>query len=150
MFKWFTDTFRAFFESFRRKEAPVERAPEPKTPPPSPVYFENCEVVEKTPTNASIGEKRLVSVGYQGKALWTLFRCPCGCGDMISLPMQAPHNPRWRLTLSDAGRPTLSPSVWRNKGCMSHFWIKDGRVYWTRDTGTEPWVARPDVYSKRV
>ncbi|WP_433995110.1 DUF6527 family protein [Afipia massiliensis] len=79
-----------------------------------------------------------------------MFRCPCGCGDMISLPMQPPHNPRWRLSLSAAGRATLSPSVWRNKGCMSHFWIRDGRVYWTRDTGTEPWLARPDRYSKRA
>jgi len=143
MFKWLTDAVRALISGLWR--------PEVKEAPPSPpVYFERCEVVAKTPANASVRERQFISVVYQNEPLWSMFRCPCGCGDVISLPMKRPHNPRWRLALTVAGRPTLYPSVWRNNGCMSHFWIKDGRVYWTRDTGTEPWVARPDVYSKRV
>ncbi|MDM9644782.1 DUF6527 family protein [Rhizobium sp. S163] len=29
-----------------------------------------------------------------------------------------------------ADRPTLHPSVWRNSGCRSHFWVRRGRIAW--------------------
>lgn len=57
-------------------------------------------------------------------------RCPCGCGDPIELLIIQEAKPRWDIIVSKDGRPTLSPSVWRKKGCRSHFWLRAGRVEW--------------------
>jgi hypothetical protein len=62
---------------------------------------------------------------------WSVgMRCPCGCGDVIELPLQADVRPRWNLEAERSGRPSLSPSVWRRTGCRSHFWVRRGRVCW--------------------
>lgn len=151
MFKWFKQRVAEFFSGFRGVEPVVKPDTQVSKAPPLPqVRFERCDEAEKTPSNSTVRDRQFISVVYAGTPRWSLFQCPCGCGEVISLPMQSPHNPRWRLELSASGRPTLSPSVWRNKGCMSHFWIKDGRVFWCGDTGQEPWKVRPDVYSKRA
>lgn len=96
-------------------------------------------ILEKkiTPDNASIQENEFIAVIYKNKPVWALFKCPCGCGYVITLPLQKPHNPKWRLYKLESKRPTLYPSVWQNKGCHSHFWIEDGKVIWCKDTGTE-------------
>ncbi|SOF01747.1 hypothetical protein SAMN05446635_9854 [Burkholderia sp. OK233] len=57
-------------------------------------------------------------------------RCPCGCGQTIELMLLREVKPRWDLVVDVGGYPTLHPSVWRQRGCRSHFWLKDGRVYW--------------------
>nr|WP_246810918.1 DUF6527 family protein [Ensifer sp. ENS09] len=57
-------------------------------------------------------------------------RCPCGCGDTIELLVVDGAKPRWDLTMDEASRPTLHPSVWRGKGCRSHFWVRHGRIHW--------------------
>jgi hypothetical protein len=64
---------------------------------------------------------------------WSVgMRCPCGCGDTIELLVAAEGKPRWEVTIDEVRRPTLHPSVWRQKGCRSHFWIRRGRVHWCR------------------
>ncbi|WP_310503288.1 DUF6527 family protein [Rhizobium sp. BK176] len=57
-------------------------------------------------------------------------RCPCGCGDTIELLVAAETKPCWDVAIDEKRRPTLHPSVWRQKGCRSHFWIRRGRVHW--------------------
>jgi len=94
------------------------------------IHFQRITLVNKTPKNDEVGFKDFIEVVYQNKPLWTLFRCPCGCGHVISLSLQKVHNPYWKVHKSDAGRPTVYPSVWQTKGCKSHFWVKDGRIYW--------------------
>lgn len=56
--------------------------------------------------------------------------CPCGCGDLIQLSLLERDSPSWRLTVDESGSPTLAPSVWRSKGCRSHFFVRDGYVIW--------------------
>ncbi|WP_425388026.1 DUF6527 family protein [Arenimonas malthae] len=72
------------------------------------------------------------------KLKWALFFCPCRCGVVICLSLQSVHEPHWRLTTGDLGRPTLFPSVWRDQGCLSHFFVRDGRIHWALDNGTPP------------
>lgn len=117
--------------------------------PLPPIHFDRVSIVEKTPPNNALGDQDFIEVQYQGSARWVLFRCPCGCLEVVSLPLQRQHSPRWSVSTNAHGRPDLRPSVWRNKGCMSHFWIQDGRVFWTGDTGTAPWVAKPTIYKNR-
>ena len=110
-------------------------------------FFNTVTFLEKAPKNSEIKERTLVCVTHNNKYYWTLFLCPCGCADVINLPMQPPHHPKWNIDLS-RNQPSLYPSIWRNKGCMSHFWIKNGAIVWCDDTGIAPWLARPDIYKK--
>jgi hypothetical protein len=62
---------------------------------------------------------------------WSVgFRCPCRCGQTIELLVIPEAKPRWALATDALGYPTLSPSVWLNKGCRSHFWVRSGRIVW--------------------
>ena len=57
-------------------------------------------------------------------------RCPCGCGQAIELMLIQEVTPRWDLSVDRLGRPTLQPSVWLQRGCQSHFWVRGGRIQW--------------------
>ncbi|WP_352712171.1 DUF6527 family protein [Mesorhizobium sp. M0586] len=56
--------------------------------------------------------------------------CPCQCGATIEMLIIPGAKPRWDFDLDAARRPTLRPSVWRNTGCKSHFWVRRGRIHW--------------------
>lgn len=55
--------------------------------------------------------------------------CPCGCRETVHLRFMGERRPRWSLE-SRAGRATVFPSVWRQSGCRSHFFIRVGRIDW--------------------
>ena len=112
------------------------------------IHFNSLQIVNKTPINTAIKENEFIVVIHENALYWTLFKCPCGCGTVISLSLQKIHRPSWTVEKSKYGRPSLYPSVWQNKGCCSHFWIKDGRVQWCNNSGIEPWIAYPEHYSK--
>lgn len=114
------------------------RVPERVRQPEAPVLFPSTKLVEKPPRNEDIVAGRLYCIVKGGTPRWALFQCPCRCGNVVTLSLQPVHRPHWRLTHSHAERPTLHPSVWRDKGCLSHFWLRDGRVSWCSDTGTHP------------
>jgi len=123
MIKFLNKIFRKLFgHGAIPAPAPVRKEPA--------VYFQRVTLVNKTPNNDEVGDKDFIMVTYQNKPLWALFRCPCGCRHVISLSLQRIHKPSWKVHRNEAGRPTVHPSVWQTKGCRSHFWIRDGRVYW--------------------
>lgn len=132
-----------FFDRSAQQKPDLEHA----HPQPSDFFTRNVQV-EKTPASVDVLPQHFIRVVYKGVLHWTLFKCPCGCGDVISLPMSHPHNPFWTLHIGATGKPSLSPSVWRNKGCMSHFWVRDGQIDWCGDTGRAPWRVRPDLYKE--
>lgn len=110
--------------------------------------FRKIIVLDSTPNIDLIGYEDFIFVQYNQNPYWALFKCPCGCNSVISLPLQNNHNPKWTLKESENGHPTLNPSIWQNKGCFSHFWISDGKVQMCGNTGIEPWKAEPAKYSK--
>ena len=112
------------------------------------IAFPRVIVEAKTPANHAVRDGQFRVVVHNDQAYWALFRCPCGCGAVISLPLRAPQHPHWECSFNRAGLPSLTPSVWRNLGCMSHFWITDGRVLWCRDTGRAPHEVRPNLYPR--
>jgi hypothetical protein len=57
-------------------------------------------------------------------------RCPCGCGQSIELMLIREVKPRWDIRIDHIGQPTLHPSIWLQRGCRSHFWLKGGRIQW--------------------
>jgi hypothetical protein len=58
--------------------------------------------------------------------------CPCGCGDVIELNLLREASPCWTVRQRRDGSVTLMPSIWRTKGCRSHFLIRNSRIDWCR------------------
>jgi hypothetical protein len=72
-------------------------------------------------------------VGESSVPWCAILRCPCGCGDVISLSLIASDRPRWRARNFWDGTVSLHPSVWRTKGCRSHFFVVRSRVIWVTE-----------------
>jgi hypothetical protein len=87
-------------------------------------------VIESDSLPARMPRRDLVLAREDGEDWCVGMRCPCGCGQVIELLVLAQAKPRWDVAIDVTGRPSLSPSVWLQKGCRSHFWIRHGRVHW--------------------
>lgn len=68
--------------------------------------------------------------GEDGHLWGAALLCPCGCGERIELNLLQQVRPCWTMESHVNGTVTLTPSVWRQKGCRSHFFIRVGRVDW--------------------
>jgi hypothetical protein len=42
------------------------------------------------------------------------------------------ERPSWNIRRHPDGTVTVTPSVWRTKGCGSHFIIRKSRIHWVR------------------
>lgn len=74
------------------------------------------------------------TIYLEGVPPWVaVFLCPCGCGDAVNLSLIPNDRPRWRVRIHWDGTLTLSPSIWRTKGCKSHFFLRRGKIHWVRD-----------------
>ncbi|WP_354665980.1 DUF6527 family protein [Stutzerimonas kunmingensis] len=78
----------------------------------------------------SFPKNQLIYLIDDGEGWSAGLHCPCGCGDILEVPLLHDASPKWRLNIDSKGRPTLHPSIWRREKCRSHFWIRGGRVYW--------------------
>jgi len=103
-----------------------------------PITFQGILVVQQPPKNPEVqlGAFYLVSPNNQPK--WAIFRCPCGCDQVITLSLQKVHQPHWSLRTERDGSPSLYPSIWQRVGCCSHFWLREGRIFWCDGTGSPP------------
>ena len=72
-------------------------------------------------------------VGDDSVPWFAALLCPCGCGALISLSLLKDDRPRWRVRRHFTGTVTLEPSIWRKKGCRSHFFVRSGRIVWALD-----------------
>jgi hypothetical protein len=109
-----------------------------KRRPLPPISYPELHVVRQPPPNHEVppGVVTVVASGKQPK--WAMFLCPCGCRSVITLPLHTTKRPHWTHKKARGGRPSLQPSVWRDVGCLSHFVLQDGRVFWCADTGSAP------------
>jgi hypothetical protein len=57
--------------------------------------------------------------------------CPCGCRATLELNLLSDERPMWRYSINAKRYPSLHPSVWRQVGCRSHFFLREGRIIWT-------------------
>lgn len=58
-----------------------------------------------------------------------VMRCPDGCGEILSVNLDARSGPAWRL-YQKRGEWSLFPSIDKTSGCLSHFILWHGRVFW--------------------
>ncbi len=85
---------------------------------------EVCELPEP------LTSKTIYLVGERGHLWHAVMVCPCGCRATLYLNLLADDTPRWKVTRGSDGAISLSPSVWRQIGCCSHFFVKRGVVEW--------------------
>lgn len=84
--------------------------------------------VEEFPDNL---KRHKVYLAGEEEHVWAAAMvCPCGCGDIIELNLLKQARPCWQAQLHSDDTVTLSPSVWRQKGCRSHFWVRHGKIDW--------------------
>lgn len=70
----------------------------------------------------------------EGDYLWeAVMLCPCGCGELLHMSLHKNGSPKWNLEKHKNGTVSLSPSIWRKKGCCSHFFIEKGFVVWVKN-----------------
>lgn len=100
-----------FWKPFRKKAAPylVER-------------------VEDLPDD--IQPLKLYLAGSDQNLWAAAMVCPCGCKDRIELNLLKTAKPCWTALVNPDGTATLEPSVWRQKGCGSHFFLRNGLIEW--------------------
>jgi hypothetical protein len=55
--------------------------------------------------------------------------CPCGCREVLYMSL-LDGSPCWALSTHRNGTSSLAPSVWRTRGCRSHFFLRRGRIVW--------------------
>jgi hypothetical protein len=81
----------------------------------------------------------VVYVVGEGDHVWSAAMvCPCGCHDVIHLNLLREVRPRWTFDEHGDGSVSLHPSVWRQKGCRSHFFVRAGAIVWCTPTVPSP------------
>jgi len=90
----------------------------------------------------ALAHARLYLIGDQLRPWSAAMLCPCGCAAVIQLSLVANDTPSWRAKRHFYGSVTLHPSIWRTKGCRSHFHLRHGRVVWSRPGAGAPLPPR--------
>jgi hypothetical protein len=88
------------------------------------------KMVAENPLTNEIPTKTIVIVGAKDWNKWAFMKCPCGCGDVLTLSLMKSFEPNWQLSTDKKKRVTLSPSVWKKDGCKSHFFVQKGKLIW--------------------
>lgn len=90
-----------------------------------------CNIVDDFP---DIIEPRTIYFAGQNNHLWAAaMRCPCGCGEVIQLNLLKQTRPCWSANRQSNGTINLVPSIWRQKGCRSHFIVRNSKIIWCKD-----------------
>jgi hypothetical protein len=88
-------------------------------------------MVEELPEHLDVNR---VYVAGEGAHRWFVaMLCPCGCGETLHMNLLQESRPLWKLREHKNGTVTLRPSVWRRKGCHSHFFLRRGLIKWCQD-----------------
>lgn len=85
--------------------------------------------VRCTDAPETLEDRTIYLVGEGGHEWHLILTCPCRCGDAIYLNLLTEISPRWDYVIRQ-GEISVHPSVWRTKGCRSHFRIRKGDIVW--------------------
>lgn len=99
------------------------------------------ETVDELPD--VLAHARLYLIGDGPRPWSAAMLCPCGCTAVIQLSLLTNDTPSWRARRHFHGSVTLHPSVWRTKGCRSHFHLRHGRIVWSRPAVDASRTTRP-------
>lgn len=83
------------------------------------------------PSKKNLRKNTIYIVGNEEYQKWAYLLCPCGCEEAIMLSLNQNMNPSWFFISNANGVPTIYPSINKLDNCMSHFWIKEGKLIWS-------------------
>ena len=89
----------------------------------------------------ALAPERLYLVGEDTGPWSAALLCPCGCEATIQLSLLPDDEPSWRAVRHFNGSVSLRPSVWRTRGCRSHFFLRRGRIVWTSPLSDAPHLS---------
>jgi hypothetical protein len=87
--------------------------------------------VDIQPERDNVLRKRIYIIRNYGLSKWVVMKCPCGCDEILTLSLMKNFKPNWKIKIDKKKRITISPSIWKQDGCKSHFFIINGRLKWT-------------------
>ena len=79
---------------------------------------------------ATLERNRFYLVGKGGYIWCGVMLCPCGCKEILHLNLIPEGRPKWAHHLEKNGAISITPSIWRNTGCKSHFFLTKGKIRW--------------------
>ena len=89
-------------------------------------------VVQVSDTPDKLQNKRFYLVG-EDDFIWSgVMLCPCGCQETIHLNLLPDGKPKWKHHINNNKAISIHPSIWRTKGCKSHFFLKNGNIKWCK------------------
>ena len=80
----------------------------------------------------TVNDKAIYIVGDKSRPWLLAFQCPCGCHCLIQLNLLKDADPCWKFRLTTNNKINISPSVWRTKGCKSHFFVYKSKIEWAK------------------
>ena len=84
------------------------------------------EVPDRIPRNG------VALVGNADHTKWIVFDCPCRTGHRIMLNADQARRPHW--TVNRTARLTISPSVDYQGNRRCHYFVRNGRIEWAKDS----------------
>ena len=88
------------------------------------------KIVEELP-DISVLDKNTIYIESESTFPWrAAFICPCGCNALIQLSLIQDAKPKWAIIWEPDSTISITPSIRRTTGCMSHFSINHGVVAW--------------------
>lgn len=87
------------------------------------------EVVQRHEADELLTEPGAAVLVKRGVLRSIVLACPDGCGELLTINLDARAGPAWRYYGGGSG-VSLFPSVWRDSGCRSHFIVWHSRIYW--------------------
>jgi len=98
--------------------------------PSKKLYRKYYSLISVDDDPEEIEDGKMYHVG-EGEYKWlVVFKCPCGCREIIKLNLLKEARPLWRVKIHDDGDVSLYPSVNRMVNCKSHFNITRNSVRW--------------------
>lgn len=92
-------------------------------------YSQVLEVCSQSKANDALAKADVLVLVVRGVPRTLKMRCPCGCSDLLTIPIDPALETYWNLAKSSDGTVSLSPSVWRESGCRSHFILWNNAVF---------------------
>jgi hypothetical protein len=91
-------------------------------------YSRVLEVPNQSEANIALAKADDLVLVVRGIPRTLRMRCPCNCGELLTIPIDPSLDLSWNL-IATIGGISLSPSVWRESGCKSHFILWNNSVY---------------------
>ena len=92
------------------------------------VPFYQTKYVEDLPEK--LDRKVIYIIGDEEFIEHATLLCPCRCGALLHMNLIPDERPCWFVIEHSNGSVSLEPSIWRQKGCKSHFFFVRGRIRW--------------------